>query len=98
MRTAAKEGLKLGLIRPITLWPFPTTIIRKRADEGRAFLVVEMSAGQMVEDVRLAVEGRSPVGFIGRAGGGSPEPVEVINKAREMLAAHESNVRRAGRG
>ncbi len=93
MRTAEKEGLKMGLIRPITLWPYPTAIIRKRAEEGYPILVVEMSAGQMIEDVRLAVEGRTPVGFCGRAGGGSPEPAEVIAKAKEMLVRSVRPVR-----
>ena len=98
MRTARREGLKMGLLRPITLWPYPTSIIRRRADEGYQFLVVEMSAGQMVEDVRLAVEGRTPVGFCGRAGGGSPAPIEIINKAREMVVRPVRPARRAKGG
>jgi 2-oxoglutarate ferredoxin oxidoreductase subunit alpha len=87
MRTARKQGLKLGLIRPITLWPYPSAIIRGRAEQGYRFLTVEMSAGQMLEDVRLAVEGRAPVGFCGRCGGGAPETGEIIAKAKEMLAS-----------
>jgi 2-oxoglutarate ferredoxin oxidoreductase subunit alpha len=78
------EG-KLGLLRPITLWPFPSTRIRELADAGKRFLVVEMSAGQMVEDVRLAVEGRAPVSFYGRTGGATVTAVEMAVEAREAL-------------
>lgn len=85
MREAAKSGLKLGLIRPITLWPFPTDLIAARTAEGKRFLVVEMSAGQMVEDVRLAVDGRAPVGFVGRCGSGVP-PLEEVLAAAKALA------------
>jgi 2-oxoglutarate ferredoxin oxidoreductase subunit alpha len=85
-RVAKKRGLKLGLIRPITLWPFPDEAIRRWAERGNRFLVVEMSAGQMVEDVRLAVEGRAPVGFVGRSGGGAPTTAEIL-QAAEALAA-----------
>jgi 2-oxoglutarate/2-oxoacid ferredoxin oxidoreductase subunit alpha len=87
MRIARRQGgVRMGLIRPITLWPFPTEIIRQRAASAKPFLAVEMSAGQMVEDVRLAVEGRAPVGFVGRVGGGVPETDEVIKKAEELVA------------
>jgi 2-oxoglutarate ferredoxin oxidoreductase subunit alpha len=74
---------RIGLIRPITLWPFPENIFKKlRATNPklRAILVVEMSAGQMVEDVRLAVEGNCPVRFYGRTGGGIPTEEEIIEK------------------
>jgi 2-oxoglutarate ferredoxin oxidoreductase subunit alpha len=81
MRKAKEKGLRLGLIRPITLWPFPEKIIRQRAEQGKKFLVVEMSAGQMVEDVRLAVEGRSKIGFVGRSGGGIPSTDEIMEAA-----------------
>jgi 2-oxoglutarate/2-oxoacid ferredoxin oxidoreductase subunit alpha len=77
---------KIGLIRPITLWPFPTDIIRQRAEEGKRFVVVEMSAGQMVEDVRLAVEGRTPVGFCGRLGCGVPSTKEVMEAAEAIFS------------
>jgi 2-oxoglutarate ferredoxin oxidoreductase subunit alpha len=62
---ARAEGLKLGLIRPVTLWPFPTDIIGKKASEGCPFLVVEDNMGQMIDDVKLSVEGRSRVHFLG---------------------------------
>jgi len=81
------KGSKVGLLRPITLWPFPGKRIRELAEAGKDFIVAEMSAGQMVEDVRLAVEGRSRVGFYGRIGGGFVTVDEMTEKAREMLAA-----------
>ena len=71
---------KLGLIRPITLWPFPEQIIKNATKETKAALVVEMSAGQMLEDVKLAVEGKIPVEFFGRMGGGVPTEEEIIKK------------------
>jgi 2-oxoglutarate/2-oxoacid ferredoxin oxidoreductase subunit alpha len=89
-RMAEPRGLKLGLIRPITLWPFPEEVIRRWAERGKKFLVVEMSAGQMVEDVRLAVEGRAPVGFVGRSGGGAPTTQEIL-QAAETLAGQKKN-------
>jgi len=84
MELGAKEGLSLGLIRPISLWPFPVEPIRTFARLGRRFLVVEMSAGQMVEDVRLAVAGMAPVGFVGRSGGGAPSTAELLEGARAL--------------
>jgi len=62
---ARADGLSVGLLRPVTLWPFPYDIVNRRAGEGTSFLVVEDSLGQMVEDVRLAVEGKSQVHFLG---------------------------------
>ena len=70
MRSSRATGKKVGLIRPITLWPFPSRAIADAATPGRRLLVVEMNHGQMVEDVRLAVNGKCPVEFYGRAGGG----------------------------
>jgi len=84
---ARQEGIKAGLIRPITLWPFPSEHVSRAAGESRTFLVVEMSMGQMVEDVRLAVEGKSPVHFHGRPGGGVPTVEEILEKIREPAAA-----------
>lgn len=77
---AREQGIRAGLIRPITLYPFPTGIIREAAERVERFLVVEMNAGQMVEDVRLAVEGRRPVEFTGRMGGIIPTPEEILEK------------------
>jgi 2-oxoglutarate ferredoxin oxidoreductase subunit alpha len=65
VQMARAEGLKLGLIRPITLWPFPTEIIREKASEGCPFMVVEDNMGQMIDDVKLSVEGKAEVHFLG---------------------------------
>jgi 2-oxoglutarate ferredoxin oxidoreductase subunit alpha len=78
------EGIPVGLIRPITLWPFPSQQISRAAEEFRLFLTVEMSSGQMVEDVRLAVAGQAPVLFYGRMGGGIPSADELLGKIREL--------------
>ena len=78
------EGYKVGLIRPKTLWPFPFDAF-KQIPNAKNILTVEMSMGQMVEDVRLAVEGRLPVHFYGRAGGMAPSPGEIANKAKEII-------------
>ena len=76
--------LSVGLMRLITLWPFPSEAIRELACPGRSLLVVELSAGQMVQDVRLAVEGRAPVHFLGRMGGGIPSRDDIEAKVREI--------------
>ena len=81
---ARAEGIKVGWIRPITLWPFPTEEINKATDEFRLFLTVEMSNGQMVEDVKLAVAGKTPVAFHGRPGGGVPTVDEILEKIRQL--------------
>ena len=74
------QGIKVGLLRPITLWPFPSEALAELAAKPstRLFLSVEMSCGQMVEDVRLAVNGRKPVHFYGRTGGIIPTPEEIL--------------------
>jgi 2-oxoglutarate ferredoxin oxidoreductase subunit alpha len=81
---ARRQGIKAGLFRPITLWPFPSEQISKAADEPRIFLTVEMSCGQMVEDVRLAVSGKAPVVFWGRPGGGVPTVEQVFDRIKEL--------------
>lgn len=83
---ARAAGIKAGLIRPITLWPFPTDAINRAAETCSAFLTVEMNMGQMVEDVRLTVCGKKPVEFFGRAGGIIPTPAETL-AVIERLAA-----------
>jgi 2-oxoglutarate ferredoxin oxidoreductase subunit alpha len=85
---AREQGIRAGLIRPITLYPYPYNVIRQLAEQVNGVLVVEMNAGQMVEDVRLAVEGRTPVEFYGRMGGVIPSPEEIVN-ALEKLAKKE---------
>ncbi|KKO18130.1 MAG: 3-methyl-2-oxobutanoate dehydrogenase subunit VorB [Candidatus Brocadia sp.] len=82
---------KVGLIRPITLWPFPKEVIRRVAEKVQCILTVEMSSGQMVEDVRLAVEGRCPVHFYGRTGGGVPTSSQVIKKIVEIVPDNLAN-------
>ena len=72
---AREQGIKAGLIRPVTLWPFPGDFIGREAEQIRRYLVVELSDGQMVQDVRLAVNGRRPVAFHGRQGGMVPHAV-----------------------
>ena len=79
-----EEGEKVGLVRPITLWPFPYEEIEKPAKKNCKFLVVEMSAGQMVEDVRLAVQDDKRVSFYGRTGGGIPEEEVIVEKIRKL--------------
>ncbi len=80
-----KKGIKIGLIRPITLWPFPKQAFSQKASSKTRYLVVEMSYGQMVDDVRLAVGGKREVEFLGRAGGGIPSEEEIIKKVKKIL-------------
>lgn len=86
IRQARAEGLKVGLIRPITLWPFPYEAIAQLAAQPsvKAFLDVELNAGQMVEDVRLAVLGKKEVHFHGRTGGNLPTQAEILEKLRTI--------------
>ena len=85
MARARAMGIRAGVLRPITLWPFPTAAVAGIAAHCRAVLVVEMSSGQMIEDVRLAVNGRRPVYFEGRMGGGVPEEEDVLKAIRRAL-------------
>jgi len=80
MEKARRKGAKVGLIRPITLWPFPYGMINKLADLKKKFLVIEMNYGQMLEDVKLAAEGKSKVKFYGRGGGGIPQEEEIMTE------------------
>lgn len=81
---ARAKGVKIGLIRPITLWPFPYKEIKKYVDKIKGILTVELNAGQMIEDVKLAVECKVPVYHFGRMGGIVPNPNEVL----DALKAH----------
>ena len=85
IEVAREEGLKVGLFRPITLWPFPTKEIAELAKTKKGILVVEINAGQMVQDVRLAVNGAIPVEQFGRLGGIVPEPEEIVNALKTKL-------------
>lgn len=82
---ARAEGIKAGLFRPITLWPFPEKQIAEAAHGKRGVLVVEINAGQMIQDVRLSVNGEEPVAHFGRLGGIVPEPEEIVNAIKEKL-------------
>lgn len=89
MAKAKEKGYKVGIIRPITLWPFPFEAFEKALAKStdKTFLAVEMSMGQMVEDVRLAVNGRANVEFFGRTGGIVPTPKEILEKIEEIGGA-----------
>ncbi len=82
---ARKKGLKVGLLRPITLWPFPSEIISKLAESTGSFLAAELSTGQMIEDVKLAVNGTVPVHFFGRCGGMVPGGNELLAEYTKIL-------------
>lgn len=84
VEAARAEGIRAGLLRPITLYPFPGAQLRALARTASVFAAVEMSTGQMVEDVRLALEGRRPVEFYGRCGGNAPSAEEVLRFVREV--------------
>ncbi len=96
MATLAEEGIHIGLIRPITLFPYPMGVFAALPESVRQLLVVEMSMGQMIDDVRIANEGRRPVSFVGRTGGMVPTPKLVADTVRELLAADRG--RRPGQG
>jgi 2-oxoglutarate ferredoxin oxidoreductase subunit alpha len=82
---AKEEGIKLGLLRPITLWPFPTKAIAEAAKGKKGVLVAEINAGQMIDDVKLAVNCSLPVEHFGRLGGIVPSPEEVVAAIKEKL-------------
>jgi len=86
VREAREQGIKEGLLRPITLWPFPSERIAELAGQVRGILTVEMNAGQMVEDVRLAVEGSCPVRFFGKMGGVIPLPDDILPEVKKLVA------------
>lgn len=88
IKKAREEGIPAGLFRPITLYPYPKGALSSVIEQTKAFLVMEMSAGQMVEDVQLAAQGRVPVEFHGWLGGRVPTPTEVFEKIREGAEKH----------
>ena len=83
---ARKQGVKVGLVRPITLWPFPKKILNKYADQCKEFISVELNMGQMMDDIRLAIECKKPVSLCNRAGGIIPSPEEVYAKIMEAAS------------
>jgi 2-oxoglutarate ferredoxin oxidoreductase subunit alpha len=85
MEIAREEGIKVGILRPITLWPFPTKAIAGYADKVKGMLSLELNAGQMIEDIRLAVNGRVKVEHFGRLGGIVPDPDEIVVALKEKL-------------
>jgi len=82
---AREKGIRVGLLRPITLYPFPKEAISNLTNKVNFFLVVEMNAGQMVEDVALSVNGKRPVYFKGRMGGMVPTPEDVVEKLESLV-------------
>ena len=82
---AREQGIKVGLLRPITLWPFPTKRIAELGKKVKGILSLEINSGQMIEDIRLAVECKVPVEYYGRLGGIIPEPEEVVAKIKTMI-------------
>ena len=95
IRQARELGIKVGMIRPITLWPFPYKAIADAAamPSVKAFLDVELNAGQMIEDVKLGVNGQKPVYFHGRLGGNLPMQKEILDK---IVAIHEGKMTEGG--
>ena len=91
IKNARAEGLKIGMLRPITLWPFPTDEIQELAKRTKHFLVFEMNMGQMIEDVQLSLEGGEEVSFYGRPGGVIPTPSEVARVVSRIY--HQKGLR-----
>ncbi len=90
VRAARAEGIPVGLLRPITLSPFPANALAEVSKRAEAMLVVEMNAGQMLDDVRIAVGGNIPVEFYGRLGGVIPFPDEILHEIRSLAAGNYS--------
>ena len=81
------QGVKAGLFRPITLWPFPSRELRETATRVKTVMAVELSTGMMVDDVKLTLNGSVPVEFYGRAGGNVPTPEEIVEQVTSHMAA-----------
>ena len=82
MDLAREAGIKAGLVRPITLWPFPVQEVKDACRNAKRVLCVEMSMGQMIEDVKLALDCRVPVDFYGRTGGVIPKPSAILEQIK----------------
>ena len=91
MELAREKGIKVGLLRPITLWPFPQERLSQLADKVNMMMSVELNTGQMVQDIKLAVNGKSPVHFYGRLGGIVPSPEEVLQHLENIINYHHAN-------
>ncbi len=85
MEDARAEGLKVGILRPITLWPFPYDEVKRLSKKVKSILVVELNAGQMIEDVRLSLEDRIPIHHFGRMGGIVMDPSEVLGALKNII-------------
>ena len=89
MDIARENGIKVGLLRPVTLYPFPDKRLLQLAEQVKLIVCVELNSGQMVEDVKLAVNGKVPVAFYGRLGGMLPTPEEIVlNLEKQMQKSH----------
>ncbi len=86
VRAARAQGIKVGLLRPVSVSPFPVKVLDQLADRASAFLVAEMNMGQMLEDVQRVVRGRVPVEFYGRTGGMVPFPDEILHEIQRIAA------------
>ncbi|MGM0435570.1 MAG: 3-methyl-2-oxobutanoate dehydrogenase subunit VorB [Bacillota bacterium] len=84
IETLRKQGIKVGMIRPISIWPFPEKAFENLPDSVHTLLTLEMSLGQMIEDVKIVNQGRYTIDFFGRTGGVVPEPEEIVNKVQSM--------------
>jgi pyruvate/2-oxoacid:ferredoxin oxidoreductase alpha subunit len=89
MARLRERGLRVGMLRPITLWPFPSQRLAELAEAVQGFMVAELSTGQMVEDVRLAVNGKRPVAFHGRWGGTMPSVDELVRAIEAAYPVEE---------
>ncbi|MCB0023145.1 MAG: 3-methyl-2-oxobutanoate dehydrogenase subunit beta, partial [Caldilinea sp.] len=89
VRAARGAGIRAGLFRPISLWPYPEAALDELIERVQGVLVVEMNAGQMLEDVRAIVQGRVPVRFLGRMGGVIPLPDEISAELAHMARMHQ---------
>jgi len=93
IKNARAEGLKVGMLRPITLWPFPSEKLKSLARDTKQFLVFEMNMGQMLEDVQLALEGEGEISFHGRPGGVIPTPSEILKVIKRLY--HQKGLKKA---
>ncbi len=84
VRMARKQGIKAGLFRPVTLWPYPADTLRALAEKVKKIFVVEMNCGQMLDDVKIAVKNNSRIFFYGRPGGGVPTPEELLKEMKKI--------------
>jgi 2-oxoglutarate ferredoxin oxidoreductase subunit alpha len=91
MDIAREKGIKAGLLRPISLYPYPYQRLEELASQVKFMLSVELNSGQMVEDVRLAVKGKVPVSFYGRLGGMLPNPEEIVQQLEILINNHHAN-------